>query len=66
VISGLAVRNKLNNSDGYGGEQEDVNEAAFMQDKLQNEPNHQKCSTNRPHSRNLSNALSKSFVTLTA
>jgi hypothetical protein len=43
-----------------------VNKAALVQGKLQNEPNQQKSTSNRPHSRNLSNALSKSFVPLAA
>jgi hypothetical protein len=43
-----------------------MNEAPLVQDKLQNEPNKQQSTGNRPHSQNLSNALSKSFVSLAA
>jgi hypothetical protein len=50
VISRLAVGYELDNCNGNCAEQEDVNEAPFMQDKLQNEPNEQKYSTSRPHS----------------
>lgn len=53
VILGLAMGYELDNCDGDCGQQEHMNEAALMQDELQNEPNKQNYSTNRPHSRNL-------------
>ena len=34
MVSGLAIGYELNTRNGDGGEQEDVNEATFMQDKL--------------------------------
>ena len=39
VIPRLAIGNELDAGNGDGADQEDVNEAALMQDELQNEPN---------------------------
>jgi hypothetical protein len=66
VISRFAIGYCLDNCNGDCGEQEDVNEAPFMQDELQNEPNQQEYSSNRPHSRNLSNELWKSAWLVTS
>jgi hypothetical protein len=57
MIPRLAIGYELDHGNGDGGEQEDMNEATFMEDELQDEPNKEKYCGNRPHSRNLSNGL---------
>ncbi len=39
MIPRLAIGYELDHCNGDGGEQEDMNEPTFMEDKLQNEPN---------------------------
>ncbi len=50
MVSGFAVGDELYTGNGQGGNQEDVNEAALMHSKLQNQPNQKKKTSNYPHS----------------
>jgi len=51
VISRFAVGQKLNAGDRDGSEQENMNKATLVKNKLQNEPNYQQRPNNQPHLR---------------
>ena len=50
LIARLTVGHYLDHKDRNAGQQEDVDEAALMKDKLQNEPNNEEAASNYPHS----------------
>ena len=51
LITRLTVGHYLDNQDRNARQQKDVDEAAFVKDKLQNEPNNQQTGPNYPHFR---------------
>lgn len=49
MVSGFAIRNEPDNKDRNSEEQQYVDVTAFMQNKLQHQPNNQDYRTNYPH-----------------
>jgi hypothetical protein len=51
VITRFAVGQQLNPKDRDAGDQENMDETTLMEKKLENEPNHEKRTTDKPHLR---------------